>query len=121
MNKLRLYALLASSITVCTVTFFSANKFMAAKQTLLLSNIEALASNNNGEGNKFYYEHKEGNPEFCTLNKVFDASGNLKYSGEGDFSIEGTVGWTKTTAEGLRDKCPKSGSGCTAYSCQESN
>ncbi len=45
MNKLRLYALLASSITVCTVTFFSANKFMAAKQTLLLSNIEALAKN----------------------------------------------------------------------------
>ena len=89
---------------------------------LALANIEALAddegSNNNG-GNPFYYEHLLGQPKECTLYKYFNGNGSVHYDESGELELG--AGWTVINVKGVKELCPKSGNGCTVYSCQETN
>lgn len=89
---------------------------------MTLKGLEALAqqgqeSNNQGSG-MFFYEHLLGKPDECTLYKHVKANGEVKVS-ETELNL-GTE-WTVTSLTGLKEKCPKSGGGCTVYSCRETN
>ena len=70
-------------------------------------------SNNSGVGNKYYYEHLQGRPKPCTLYKAVSANGSVSFSSENTFG----AGYTVTTLQGMSESCPKSGKGCTVYSC----
>lgn len=78
---------------------------------------DALAQNENSE---YRYPHNYGKAEFCTLHIYTNLStGMIVSSEEENSTLEGEVTWTKTTKQGLRDKCPNKGDGCNPYSCQE--
>jgi len=80
----------------------------------------AQASNENGEGNPFYYElRKSDGPDKCTLFKVWNAEGQIIYSGDKPYSGQIKVGWDTSSITGIIELCPKTGKGCTAFSCQE--
>jgi uncharacterized protein YxeA len=98
------------------------------KSSLILSNIDAASaeegtegSNNSGTGNIYYYTNKLGNPKSCTLYLKINASGSIQIeTPEGGLtSAEINAGWTITRVSGIVETCPKSGNGCTVYSCHK--
>lgn len=90
---------------------------------LTMASIDALSenggqeSNNEGSG-QFFYKHLEGSPVFCTLYRYIHTNGTVVHS-ETEKSLG--VGWTSSKVEGLKEKCPIKGNGCTVYSCQTTN
>jgi hypothetical protein len=104
------------------------NVYLASAQSnnemsdLMLANVEALAegedggSNNSGTGNIYYYTHKLGDPKECTLYKQVNASGQVEYT---DSNASLGAGWTVSQVSGIQETCPKSGNGCTVYSCHQ--
>ena len=76
-----------------------------------------LPNNSNG-GNIFFYCNKEGKPENCTLKKYISVNLGVKWAEDspgGDFTFAGE------TSSGIKELCPKTGNGCTVYSCQKTN
>lgn len=83
----------------------------------LLTFTENGDSNNEGSG-MFFYKHLLGHPKTCTLYKYISINGDVSYSTEdGDLGIN----YTKIQVQGMYEECPDKGSGCTVYSCQETN
>lgn len=107
-----------AGILMLSVVNFVFSFKATGKIDLLLKDASAIAqteSNNNGEGNQYYYEHLLGRPKECTLYKAVDASGDIQY-GSDESGFE--VGWTVTKIDGIKETCPDRGSGCTVYSCR---
>jgi hypothetical protein len=75
-------------------------------------------SNNSGSGNMYYYTDKQGKPENCTLYKFVNANGSVQYS---DSTAGFGAGWTWSKVSGIKELCPKTGKGCTVYSCHVTN
>ncbi|WP_307757467.1 hypothetical protein [uncultured Mediterranea sp.] len=73
-------------------------------------------SNNNG-GNPFFYEHRLGEPKTCTLYKYISVNGNIIISTNGNEQLGAE--YTKISLDGLYEKCPDKGNGCTVYSCRQ--
>ena len=107
---------------VCVLSIFATlavlniyNQYKNA-DLLLDNNIETLTeqeSNNSGSG-KFYYEHLEGRPKECTLYKHYKYDGSFSIS-ESKATMSGDIEVVKVL--GIKETCPRNGSGCTAYSC----
>lgn len=74
-------------------------------------------SNNHGSG-KFFYEHLLGRPDRCPLYRYIGAGVSFT-STDPDLAANGQ--YTKITVSGVLETCPKTGSGCTVYSCQQTN
>ena len=70
-------------------------------------------NNHNGK-NPYLYCNKDGDPKKCTIYKHVDAKGNVEWS---ETKASGGVGVTVTQCQGTSELCPKSGLGCTVYSC----
>ncbi|MCL3781509.1 hypothetical protein EMN47_14050 [Prolixibacteraceae bacterium JC049] len=83
----------------------------------------ASASAENGvdaEGNgKYVYSELKGKPKECTLYVEFNGSGQAGFSSEDNF--EASAGYTVRKIKGVKELCPKSGSGCTVYSCRQTD
>jgi len=108
-----------SALAFCGVLLLNilANLKIETVSILDLTTI-AVAQNNEGTGNIYYYQHLLGQPKECTLYKGVDINGKIVYSeNEGGFG----VGWTVIKISGIKETCPKSGGGCTVYSCQTTN
>ncbi len=73
-------------------------------------------SNNNGNCNKFYYEHLQGRPGSCTLETWVDAEGKIYADKNG---AGAGVKLSSKKVGGIQETCPDKGSGCTVYSCQQ--
>ena len=82
------------------------------------SGTDSGGSNNSGSGNIYYYKHLLGAPKSCTLYKAVNSNGQIDYSGDG---VGYGVGWTVTKVSGTEESCPKSGGGCTVFSCHVTN
>ncbi len=80
---------------------------------------QAQGENNSNWGGLFHYPDKGGNPKFCTLFVKMDLSGNIIETSED--IIEAGVGFTVSKVGGLKENCPRSGNGCTVYSCRVTN
>lgn len=72
-------------------------------------------SNNHGSG-MFFYEHLKGKPEVCTLYRNVHVDGKVEISST---DRGGEVNWSSSRVEGMRERCPKDGNGCTVYSCRQ--
>ena len=94
----------------------STNEWLASLLTFT-ENGEEGSSNNEGSG-MFFYKHLQGRPETCTLYKHISINGDVTYSSDDkDLGFN----YTKIQVEGMYEACPKPGSGCTVYSCRETN
>ena len=79
--------------------------------------LDALAKDENSE---YRYPLNYGKAEFCTLHIYINVNTGMTITSEEEnSSLEGNLSWTKTTKQGLRDRCPNKGDGCNPYSCQE--
>lgn len=74
-------------------------------------------SNNQGSG-KFFYQHLLGRPSSCTLYRYIGAGVSFTSTDE---SLAANGQYTKISIHGVEEGCPKSGSGCTVYSCQQTD
>lgn len=94
----------------------STNEWLASLLTFT-ENGEEGGSNNEGSG-KFFYKHLQGDPKTCTLYKYISINGDVSYSTEDEgLGFE----YIKIQVQGMYEDCPDKGSGCTVYSCQETN
>jgi hypothetical protein len=75
--------------------------------------------NNSNWGGLFHYPTKGGNPKECTLYIEVDAGGRIV--SQSTFEITANFGCTVRQTQGMKETCPKNGSGCTVYSCQKTN
>lgn len=132
MKKKKVYVLAA--LVVMAVTVLNVKTVLEANRAydVAMMSIDALSesddagngeqstdqeSNNHGSG-KFFYEHLQGSPKYCTLYRNVHANGTIVYT---DKKGELSGDWVSSEVEGLKERCPDKGSGCTAYSCQVTN
>lgn len=73
-------------------------------------------SNNHGSG-KFFYEHRRGHPEDCTIFRYYSLSGTFFDTTKEDPNLEAS--FRKIVIKGIYELCPDEGNGCTVYSCQQ--
>ena len=126
MKKKMIYvvaALMISAVAVFNViTVLEANHVY----DLTMTSIDALSENGDGEdqesndhgSGKIFYETLRGKPDNCILYRNVHISGRIVYT-EKEASLGGD--WVSSKTEGMRDKCPRDGNGCTAYTCQTTN
>ena len=75
--------------------------------------------NNSNWGGLFHYPDKGGKPKQCTLYIEVDAGGQIV--SQSTSQITANFGCTVRQTQGMKETCPKNGSGCTVYSCQKTN
>ena len=122
-------ALVLGAVTVMNVkTVLEANR----TYDLAMTSIDALSEDgeNSGDGGSvdqesndegsgmFFYKHRTGKPDYCTLYRHTHIDGTVQYS---ESSTSLGANWTRSKVGGLKEKCPKEGNGCTAYSCRQTN
>jgi hypothetical protein len=116
MKKIILASLTVLAFAILTTINFSLNtKNNDKHSSLLLRNTEALSDN--AEGTKPYtYSHLEGKPKKCTLHKQVSINGTIEYTST---AASLGAGWYVVTVSGIEEICPKTGKGCTVYSCRQ--
>lgn len=135
MKKKMVYV--AAALIIGAVTVFNVKTVLDANRNydLAMTSIDALSEDGEGESGEsgggsgdqesnehgsgqFFYEDRKGKPDFCTLFRYIHINGQI-VNAEKEQSL--SAEWTLIKVEGLKDKCPKEGNGCTAYSCQSTN
>ncbi len=114
MTKIKVLGI-SCAIGICTV-LVGENIYNQYKNASILFETESLSnqeSNNSGSG-KFYYEHLEGRPKECLLYKHFKLDGSFTVN-ESSATMAGDV--EVKQVKGIKETCPRKGSGCTVYSC----
>lgn len=104
------------TITLATFIMMKAENTLNVNKQMILSNLDALAeqeSNNEGSG-KFFYKHLLGQPKDCIMYKHVKVDGSVKYTGE---EVDLGAEWSVSRIDGVKEKCPKKGDGCTVYEC----
>ena len=92
------------------------NIYNQNKNASLLYKVESITnqeSNNSGSG-IFYYEHLEGRPKECLLYKHIKIDGSVTINAS-DAKMDGDVEIKQL--KGIKETCPRNGTGCTVYSC----
>lgn len=120
----KLLNLMGITSVVAVVALFNLKVALDNNQLneLLINNLQTFTqsggeSNNNG-GNPNHYEHLLGRPKACTLYKFVGINGDVHIGG--DDSNFG-ANYTKIEVTGIVELCPDKGTGCTVYSCKETN
>lgn len=92
------------------VSYITDNKSEA--DLLMQENVLALTES------PYWISDRAASPEFCTLYIYVNGQVKLTYETEQP-SLEASGTYTKTKTQGIRNKCPRKGSGCEPYSCHE--
>lgn len=125
MNMKKKVIYVVTTIVVVVAVAFNVKKVLESNHDydLTMASIDALSesggqeSNNEGSG-IFFYQKLTGDPDFCTLFRYKHLNGEIINS-ETVLSLDAE--WTFSQVEGVKEKCPKKGDGCTVYSCQTTN
>ena len=120
---------IAAAVVVAAgvAAFQSYGSYGTQDNSLLMQNVEALAQGpdggdgdaGDGNGGGFRYPDKKGNAKFCTLYVYMKGDVKASVTDSPNPQLEASGEYTRTTTEGLKDRCPDDGSGCNPYSCQE--
>lgn len=95
------------------------NKNFSSLFTLSNAFADDTESNNNGSGMYFYEDRASDGAKTCTLYAAYNASGSLLYTSTKSISASGGI--TVAKVSGLYETCPKTGKGCTVYSCHQTS
>lgn len=120
---------IAAAVVVAAgvAAFQSYGSYGTQDNSLLMQNVEALAQGpdggdgdgGDGSGGGYRYPDKSGDAKFCTLYIYMKGSAKVSVTDSPNPQLEASGEYTKTTREGLKDRCPDKGHGCNPYGCQE--
>lgn len=115
MKKFFLIGVAILGSTLLGVNFFLDVQNVSLKTSL--KHVEALAEN---ESEDYRYPDRGGRALFCKLYVYRNLTTNVEYSyTEPNKDLAADINYEARTEEGLKDRCPRNGNGCSPFSCQK--